>query len=136
AFHRPAMEAMNQKLVPAEDLPAISSPLTLRGGVGAVAGPALGGWLLEHGGLSVAYGFDLATFLIAMVCVFSMRTMPSAESAAAPGWQDIVEGLRYAWVRPELTGTYIIDIAAMTFAFPLALFPSMAEAWGGEKALG
>jgi MFS family permease len=136
AFHRPAMEALNQKLVPTEDLPSVSALLSLRGGFGAVVGPALGGWLLTRGGLSLAYGFDLATFLVALACVFQIRTLPPAGPSAAPGWQDIAEGLRYARGRPELIGTYVIDIAAMTFAFPLALYPAMAEAWGGEAALG
>jgi len=33
-------------------------------------------------------------------------------------------------------GTYIVDLVAMTFAFPVALFPEMAEKWGGAKAAG
>jgi MFS family permease len=48
----------------------------------------------------------------------------------------IGEGLRYALSRPELIGTYVVDIVAMTFAFPTALFPEMAQAWGGPKAVG
>src|SRR6185295_6102713 len=53
-----------------------------------------------------------------------------------PGVQSIVEGLRYAVSRPELIGTYVVDIVAMTFAMPMALFPSMAVAWGGATAAG
>lgn len=136
AFHRPAMDAMNQKLVSDEEMPAVSSLLSLRGSVGAVAGPALGGFLLTHGGLSFAYGFDVATFLIALLCVWQMRDLPPYEASASPGWGGIAEGLRYAWARPELVGTYAIDIVAMTFAFPIALYPAMAEAWGGKQAIG
>jgi MFS family permease len=44
--------------------------------------------------------------------------------------------LRYAVGRPELIGTYVVDIVAMTFAMPMALFPSMAVAWGGARAAG
>jgi MFS family permease len=47
-----------------------------------------------------------------------------------------VEGLKYAVSRPELIGTYVVDIVAMTFAMPMALFPSMAVVWGGAKAAG
>lgn len=133
AFHRPAMDALNQKLVSDADLPAMSALLSLRGSVGAVAGPALGGWILAEGGLSVAYGFDLATFLVALGCVYGLRDLPAPEAAASPGLQGITEGLRYAWARPELVGTYAIDIVAMTFAFPMALYPAMSEQWGGEK---
>lgn len=136
AFHRPAMDALNQKLVPAEDLPAVSALLSVRGGAGAVLGPALGGWLLSQGGLSVAYGFDLATFFVALFCVFNTKSLAPAEPSGNSAWRDIAEGLRYARERPVLLGTYAIDIVAMTFAFPIALFPSMAESWGGESALG
>jgi MFS family permease len=136
AFHRPAMDALNQKLVPVEDLPAVSALLTVRGGAGAVLGPALGGWLLSRGGLSVAYGFDLVTFFAALFCVSRTRALAPAEPSSTSALRDIADGLRYARERPALLGTYAIDIVAMTFAFPIALFPSMAESWGGESALG
>jgi MFS family permease len=136
AFHRPAMDALNQKLVSDAELPAVSALLSLRGSVGAVAGPALGGWLLARGGLSVAYGFDLATFLVALGCVFGLRDLPALEATASPGLGGIKEGLRFARARPELVGTYAIDIVAMTFAFPMALYPAMSERWGGEQAIG
>ena len=136
AFHRPAMDALNQKLVPAEDLAAVSALLSVRGGAGAVLGPALGGWLLSRGSLSVAYGFDLATFFVALFCVSRTRALAPAEPSSTSALRDIADGLRYARERPVLLGTYAIDIVAMTFAFPIALFPSMAESWGGESALG
>lgn len=136
AFHRPAMDALNQKLVPAEDLPAVSALLSVRGGAGAVLGPALGGWLLSQGGLSVAYAFDLATFFVALFCVARTRALAPAEPSSSSALRDIADGLRYARERPALLGTYAIDIVAMTFAYPIALFPSMAESWGGEMALG
>jgi MFS family permease len=44
--------------------------------------------------------------------------------------------LKYALGRPELIGTYVVDMVAMTFAMPMALFPAMAVAWGGAKAAG
>ena len=50
--------------------------------------------------------------------------------------QSILEGLKYALGRPELIGTYAVDIVAMTFAMPMALFPSMSVAWGGASAAG
>ena len=49
---------------------------------------------------------------------------------------DLAEGLRYAWKKPELMGTYIVDIVAMAFAFPVALFPAMAEAYGRTESVG
>lgn len=136
AFHRPAMEALNQKLVEPYELPAVSALVSLRGSVGAVVGPALGGWLLARGGISLAYAFDLATFLIALVNVYLLRDLPPVEASSSAGVGGIIEGLRFARSRPELIGTYAIDIVAMTFAFPMALYPAMSERWGGDAAIG
>ncbi len=53
-----------------------------------------------------------------------------------PGIGSILEGLKYARARPELMGTYLVDMVAMTFAMPMALFPAMASGWGGAAAAG
>jgi len=48
----------------------------------------------------------------------------------------VLDGFRYARSRQELIGTYVIDFVAMVFGMPLALFPALAEGWGGPKAMG
>jgi MFS family permease len=48
----------------------------------------------------------------------------------------VLEGLRYAWSRQELVGTYVVDINAMFFGMPMALFPAMAERYGGTAVVG
>lgn len=135
-FHRPAMDAMVQKLVEVKDLPAVSALGSLRGSFGMVVGPAIGGILLAAAGTTVAYLADFGSFLFVLVMLWMMREMPPPEAAHAPGLHSILEGLRYAVSRPELIGTYVVDMVAMTFAFPTALFPSMAEGWGGAAAAG
>jgi MFS family permease len=52
------------------------------------------------------------------------------------GFASIVEGFRYAASRPELIGTYVVDIVALTFAMPMAAFPALAVQWGGAQAIG
>lgn len=135
-FHRPAMEAMTQKMVQPEDFPLIGALNSFRYTFAAVLGPFFGGVLISQFGPSAAYLFDLVSFMIAMFTVTRIRQMPLPESKMGAGLDSILEGLRYAWRRPELMGTYIVDIVAMTFAFPTALFPAMGEAWGGAKAAG
>jgi MFS family permease len=44
--------------------------------------------------------------------------------------------LKYARSRPELIGTYGVDLVAMFFAMPQALFPAFAQEFGGPSALG
>jgi MFS family permease len=134
-FHRPALDALTPRLVDREDLKAVSALGSLRFSLSAIAGPALGGLLIATFGMVSTYAIDFATYLISLVALAAIRRMPPPEGRK-PGLTSIMEGLRYAMSRPELIGTYVVDLVAMTFAMPMALFPAMAENWGGAQALG
>lgn len=138
AFHRPAMEALTQSIVSPDQYPAAAALGSLRHSVGSIAGPALGGILIASFGLKVAFVIDFFTFLFAMICLQQMKSIPMMlkPSKLESPLKSIGESLVFAYRKPELMGTYIVDIVAMTFAFPTALFPAMAEAWGGARAAG
>lgn len=135
-FHRPAMEAINQLLVEKKDYAAIGALGSFRYSFGAIAGPALGGVLIATFGIKGAFLFDAVTFLAALICLYLMHDTPQPPPSQKSTWSDAKEGLRFALSKPELIGTYVIDIVAMTFAFPVALFPAMSENWGGATAAG
>jgi MFS family permease len=135
-FHRPTLEAMSPRLVDRDELPATAALASLRGSMGAVAGPAIGGFCIARLGTGATYAIDVATFFFSLVALARMAAMPPAAEASKAGLRSIVEGLDYARRRPELIGTYIVDIVAMMFAMPTALFPAMAQAWGGATAAG
>jgi hypothetical protein len=65
-----------------------------------------------------------------------MRAVPPPSGAERPSLRGILEGFRFAAGRPELVGTYSVDILAMFFGMPLALFPAFAEEFGGAGVLG
>jgi MFS family permease len=135
-FHRPALEATTPRLVDREDLTAVSALQMFRASLSQIVGPALGGICIAAFGFPIAYGLDVVSFFICVVTVAAIRKMPAAEGVKQAGLQSIVEGLNYARSRPELLGTYAVDLVAMTFAMPMALFPAMAEQWGGPWAVG
>jgi len=135
-FHRPAMEALTQKMVDPIDYAAVGALSSFRASAGAIAGPLLGGLLVAGSGLVGAYLFDFLSFLGALICIAAMRRIPDPEPSAASPLVDAREGIRFALSKPALMGTYLIDIAAMLFAFPVALFPAMAQQWGGAGAAG
>jgi MFS family permease len=135
-FHRPTLEAMSPRLVERDELPATAALTSLRGSLGAVAGPAIGGLCIARLGTSATYLIDVASFLFSLFALAGMAAMPPAPEAAKPGLRSIVEAVNYARQRPELIGTYVVDIVAMTFAMPTALFPAMAQLWGGATAAG
>src|SRR3954468_67708 len=65
-----------------------------------------------------------------------MRTPPPPPDAPAPSWRSIVEGVRFAGSRQELLGTYLVDMNAMFFGVPMALFPAIGAGFGGAGAVG
>lgn len=133
ALHRPAIEALTPRLVPAEQLPAVAALTTLRFSFTYIVGPALAGLIAERLGAATAFGLDLATYLVAIVTLLLIRSVPVPRNADQPGLRTIAAGVRYARTRPELIGTYLIDINAMFFAMPIALFPAVAESFGGAS---
>jgi MFS family permease len=135
-FHSPALESLTPKLVAAEDLPAVSALASLRGTTAAIGGPALAGVCIATLGLPFTFGVDAATFAFSLVALSAIRSMPPAESAHRAGLSSVLEGLAYAASRPELIGTYVVDIVALTFAMPMAVFPALASQWGGSNAAG
>ena len=65
-----------------------------------------------------------------------MRTPPPPPDAEPPSLRTIGEGLRYATSRQDLIGTYLVDMNAMFFGMPMALFPAIAKGYGGPEVLG
>ncbi|MGH2678412.1 MAG: MFS transporter [Actinomycetota bacterium] len=97
--------------------------------VSDVVGPALAGFLIARFGLVVAYGTDVASFLVAIGTLLAMRPMrpQRAEGEEAPrGLGAIRDGFRYLKGRPVLQTTFTADLIAMVFGMPRALFPVLA----------
>jgi len=136
AFHTPAMEALTQKLVDSSEYAAAGALSGFRGSAGAIAGPLLGGVLIAAFGLTGAYLFDFVSFAGALICVALMRQTPDPEVQPHSPLHDAALGVRFALSKPELIGTYLIDIAAMLFAFPVALFPALSLQWGDARMTG
>jgi len=135
-LQRPPLDALLPRLVDRDELTAAGAISSMRWTAGAIFGPALGGVLIASGGVAVAYGFDIATFAVSLVLLSLMRAVPPPEDAERPSVRGVVDGLRYAFSRKVLLGTYAVDIIAMFFGMPLALFPALAEGFGGARALG
>jgi hypothetical protein len=94
---------------------------------------ALGGLLVATIGPALTYAIDFVSFAASLWALWMMRAVPPPAGADGPSFRSIVEGLRYARGRPELLGTYLVDINAMFFGMPMALFPSIAERFGGSS---
>jgi MFS family permease len=135
-LQRPSLDALLPRLVPKEQLISAAALNSFRMTVGMIAGPAVGGLLISTTGLPATYGIDVATFAISLVALRMMKAVPPPPEATRPSFQGVVEGLRYARSRPELMGTYLVDINAMFFGMPNALLPALARSFGGASVLG
>jgi len=135
AVQRPAFESFIQKVIPPELMSAVMALNSLRWGFAAIIGPAIAGVITVTLGPSVAYALDLVTFVATIYAVYALSAVPPPENAERPSWQGIRKAWRYAFSRQELVGTYFIDIAAMFFAMPQALYPALAVIYG-EKYVG
>lgn len=133
AIHRPALESLTPRLVPPELMPAVSVLSTFRFSFNCIVGPALAGLFAATFGAATAYAIDLATFAVAITTLVLMRSVPAPVAADRPCLRTVAEGVKYARSRQELMGTYLIDINAMFFGMPLALFPAIAESFGGAS---
>jgi MFS family permease len=133
---RPALEAMVPRLVQPAEIPAVSALQSLGYQVAQLAGPALAGILIASTSLIWVYAFDLVTFVVSVTCLTLVRAVPPPPDADRPSLRSVVTGLRYARSRPELLGTYLVDINAMFFGMPQALYPFLALSLGGPKVLG
>ncbi len=133
---RPALEGMTPRIVPPEQIPAASALSSLRMQIATLAGPALAGVLIASVGLSWVYAIDLATFAVSVICLAPVRALPPPPEAERPSIRSMGQGLRYARSRQELLGTYLVDINAMLFGMPQALFPFLAAELGGPAVLG
>ncbi len=132
-LQRPSFEALIPRIVPLEYMTAVSALNSLRYNFGAILSPVIAGFLVAGFGASVAYAIDLFTFVASLVAVWLIRAVPPAADADRPNLDSIKKGFRYAMSRQELLGTYLVDINAMLFGMPIALFPAIAAMYGGAS---
>ena len=133
ALQRPSLEALIPRIVKAEQMPAVAALQAFRGSVAMIGGPALGGVLVVTFGPALAFSVDLFTFIVSLIALALMQAVPPPPDADRPGIKSIIEGLRYARSRQELLGTYLVDMNAMFFGISMALFPAIAESYGGAS---
>jgi MFS family permease len=131
----PARTAAIPRIVKPSLLPAALALQVLMFQTASAVGPAIAGIVISQLNLAAAYWIDTVTFGAAIVAVLFMSPLPPAEGAANPGMRSIVEGLKFLRSKQELKGVFLIDINAMVFGMPRALFPELGlEVFGGTEA--
>ena len=135
SLQRPSLDAMTPRIVARDHLAAAGTLLSAKGTIASIAGPAIGGLLLTAGGASAAYAADAVTFVISLMILVRLPSVRVAEPVAR-ALHGLAQGVAYLRRRPDIQGTYFIDLIAMAFAFPLALYPFWAADLAAPWALG
>jgi ENTS family enterobactin (siderophore) exporter len=126
AVDSPARSSSIPRLVPAERLPSAIALNQLVFQATSVIGPAIGGVILGTAGLTAAYLLDVGTYSAAMVAVFVIRPLPPLDPLARASIAAVREGLRFAASKRVILSTFAIDLNAMIFGMPSALWPVLA----------
>jgi MFS family permease len=135
-LQRPSSDAILPRLVHHDDLAATSALMSLRWQTGVVIGPSVAGVLLASTGITTAFAVDIATYLISLIFLAKVKSVKPVEKSEAPTLKSLVDGLKYATSRKDLLGTYLVDLSAMFWAMPTALFPFWADELHATWALG
>jgi len=136
ALQRPSLDALMPRLVDKTDLTAAGALTATRGTIGMLLGPAIGGVLIATVGLPATYAVDALSFAASLVALALMRASRPVLGGERPSLRGVLDGWSFARSRAELIGTYVVDIVAMVFGMPEALFPAIAESLGGPAILG
>jgi len=133
AMHRPSLEALTPRLVEPEHIPAVSALSSLRYNFNFIVGPSIGGVIAASWGAAPAFAINALAFSASIIALLMIRSVPVPRNPDQPGLRSIAQGLKYARSRQELLGTYLIDLNAMFFGMPMALFPAIAESFGNAS---
>jgi MFS family permease len=137
AVNQPTRSALLPRLLPADLLPAANSLSMTVMQAGGIAGPLVGGALIPLVGFSWLYLLDTITLFATLGAVVRLPRLPVLGTTVTPGLGAVVDGFRYLRTQPVLMMSFVVDIIAMVFGMPRALFPEIADvAFGGPDEGG
>ncbi|MDA8203415.1 MAG: MFS transporter [Chloroflexi bacterium] len=126
AVDQPARSSAIPRLVPRRRLTTAIALNQAGGQTAGIVGPAVGGLLIATVGPAGAYLVDAVSYAASIAALLAIAPIPPLAGAVRPGMAAVVEGLRFAHSRPPIMGTFIVDLDAMIFGMPQALFPILA----------
>jgi MFS family permease len=127
ALQRPSREALMPRTVHHDEIPAAQALTSFGMQLGVLVGPAIGGLLVAYVGIGWCFVVDVAGLAVATALYVAMRGYAHQVETTPPSLRAIGEGWSYAVGRKDLLGTYLVDIVCMLLAFPVVLFPALAD---------
>jgi MFS family permease len=127
AFANPAIGALAPNLVPAEVLPTAIAASSIAWQTGAIAGPALGGYLYAASHWA-PYSASAILFTLGSASLMFIRPIPktSLDRKANP-WRQMVDGLHYVRRNRIVLGAISLDLFAVLLGGATAMLPIYAR---------
>lgn len=120
-----ARQAIVPRLIPRDLLPAASALNGITVGVMVTVGPALAGVLVAFAGYQWTYSVDLALMCSLFLGLWGLpKILPEGE-IVRPGLKSLADGWAFLTRAGNIRMQFLLDIIAMTFGQPLALFPAI-----------
>lgn len=136
AVNQPTRNAVLPRLLPGEQLAAANSLSMTVAQFGAIAGPVLAGVLIPLTGLATLYLLDAIALLATLWAVWRLPALPPTGETRRPGLRAVLDGFGYLAGQRILLASFLVDIIAMVFGMPRALFPQIAHETFGDPASG
>jgi MFS family permease len=137
AVNQPARSAVIPALVGPDGIAAANAlAMTVRQ-AGVIVGPLLAGLLIGLGDLTIVYTIDALGFVAAVLLLRGLPPLPP-EGVTGPlrlgaAVRGVGEGFAFLRTQPVLLMTFVVDIIAMLFAWPQAVFPELSQtAYAGD----
>jgi predicted MFS family arabinose efflux permease len=127
ALDRPARTSMTPSLVAEDKLQAVLALRQVAFQTTQILGPMVGGFLIASFDVSVVYMIDTVTFAAAIISLRWIPAMRGFDAHEETAWSSVKEGLRFVTRTPLILSILIIDLVAMIFGMPRAVFPALAE---------
>ena len=133
-----ARRASLRQLVPPGELAAALSVQSAAFQATLVIGPAAAGLLIAHAGFALVYWLNVICFAVAFITVARLPALRPEGGGEPAGLASLIGGIRYLRSSGPLAGAFLIDLGAMVFGMPRALFPAMALTvfHGGATTVG
>lgn len=136
AVNQPTRTAVFRSILPLELLAAGSSLNMMLMQFGAIVGPLVAGALIPFIGYSWLYALDAALLIPTLGAVLALPALPPKGEVQKAGFRSVVDGLTYLRTQPVLMVAMLLDLIAMTFGMPRALYPEIAAVNFGEPGDG
>ncbi|KAA8886935.1 MFS transporter [Nocardia colli] len=136
AVNQPTRSATIPRLLPEDQLAAANSLSMTVMQFGAIAGPVLAGALIPVVGLSTLYLIDSIALLATVWAVWRLPALPPTGTARKAGFRTVLDGFAYLATQRILLASFAVDVIAMVFGMPRALFPQIAHETFGDPTTG